>query len=169
MRTPSPGRRGGTATARRGRVRSRGASLRWPARAPYPGGVTYDRTHDRDRPEEPERRRGPEPVRERRNPWDLAATLVLMLVLAVLGMTASYAGMIAGTTASTCTGDCSGPGITVGLVLVTFGPIVVFFAGLFLVIRGVLRRAFTFWIPLVGFIALAILWYAGVALASGVL
>jgi hypothetical protein len=130
--------------------------------------VSADRTHEHDRPPERDRRTGPEPVRERANPWEIAATVVLTLGLAVLSMTVSYTGMIAGTTASTCAGDCSGAGITVGLVLVTFGPIVVFFVALFLVIRGFLRRAITFWIPLAGFVVLAICWYLGVALASGV-
>lgn len=117
----------------------------------------------------PEQRRGPAPVRERANPWDRLAGIVLMLPFAVLAMTASYTGMMTGVTAGACTGACSGPAITGGLALVTFGPIVVFFAALFLVIRGVLTRRIIFWIPLVGFIALAIVWYVGVPLASGLL
>jgi len=125
---------------------------------PYPDGVTDDP------PRDPEPIDDVAPVRPRPATWDVWLTILLLVPLAVLAMSASYSGMMAGTTGGGCGGSCDGPSLTIGLVLMTFSPIVLFFAALFVGIRRLSRGKRAFWAPLAAFVALAVLWYAGVAL-----
>jgi hypothetical protein len=106
-----------------------------------------------------------ESIREPK-PWDRAATIALLVPLALLAMQTSYSGMIAATTAAPCGAGCSAPMLTAGMLLTTFSPMLLFIVAMFFGIRGILRRRHTFWIPLAAIIAVALLWFLGAGLTA---
>lgn len=110
------------------------------------------------------------PERER-HPADVVATIVLLVLTALVGLACSFTGLmlVMGSdscgASSTCDNDLIGLGVLVGVV----GPVICWVSALVLTIVGQAKRWVTWWIPLVaGFGYLPVMILAFVIVDAGV-
>jgi len=126
--------------------------------------VTYEMPPERYRTLQPE------PVRAARRPvlaWDVALTVILLVLLAAFALVASYLGLFIGLVSDACSADtCDFELITWGVGVALISPWVILVITLVFAIIQLVRRRLAFWIPLVAAALIVGMFFVGVALAG---
>lgn len=97
------------------------------------------------------------PPRER-NALDLVATIVGLVLTALIGLGCSFMGLLLVMGSDSCgaSSDCSDDLIGLGVLIGVAGPFLVWIPALIVVIIQQTRRRLTWWIPLVALLGFAV-------------
>jgi uncharacterized BrkB/YihY/UPF0761 family membrane protein len=110
----------------------------------------------------------PEPAaRPARRGWDLALTIVFLVLLPLAALACSYAGFFLAFAADACGSvDCDYGVMNVGLWSAVIAPWVVLLVAVVIAIVRLVRHRITFWVPLVGIVVMAATWFVAAAIVS---
>lgn len=108
-----------------------------------------------------------QPPRPARRGWDLALTIVLLVLLPLAALACSYAGFFLTFAADACGSvTCDESVMNVGLWFAVLAPWVVLLAVVVVAIVRLVRHRITFWVPLVGIVLMAATWFVAAAIVS---
>lgn len=124
--------------------------------------MTYSLSPESYRTLRPER-----PPRPARRVWDLALTIVLLVLLPLAALACSYAGFFLAFASDACGSTTCDFGImNVGLWFAVIAPWVVLLLAVVASIVRLVRHRVTFWVPLVGIVAMVATWFVAAAIVS---
>lgn len=106
----------------------------------------------------------PEPTVRAARAWDVALTIVLLVLLPLAALGASYAGVLLAFAADSCgTVICDAGLMNTGFWLAVVSPWVVLVIGVVIAIVRLVRHRLAFWVPLVTLVAMAAVWFVAAA------
>lgn len=106
----------------------------------------------------------PEPAVRKARGWDVALTIVLLVLLPLLALGASYAGVLLAYAADACgAASCDTGLMNIGFWLAVVSPWVVLLGGVIVTIVRLVRHRLAFWVPLVTIVAMTALWFVAAA------
>lgn len=109
----------------------------------------------------------PEPTRPRRRRWDLALTIVLLVLLPLLAVACSYAGFFLAFASDACGAIACDYGLmNVGLWSAVISPWVVLLGTVVVAIVRLVRRRLAFWVPLAGSVVMVAAWFIAAAIVG---
>ncbi len=109
----------------------------------------------------------PEPAARRSRGWDVALTIVLLVMLPLLALAASYAGVLLVYAADACgPATCDTGLMNIGFWTAVVSPWVVLIFGVVISIVRLVRHRLAFWVPLVTVVAIAAVWFVAAALVG---
>jgi hypothetical protein len=99
--------------------------------------------------------------------WDVAVTVVLLVLLTLFALGASYLGLIIGFVSDACgPGTCDFGLINAGVWVALLSPWVVLLLAVVLAIVQLVRHRLAFWIPLVAAALIVGMFFVGTAIAG---
>jgi hypothetical protein len=124
-------------------------------------GVTYSM------PPESFRTLRPGPVRSSARTWDVVLTIVLLVLLPLAALAASYAGLFLAFAADACgSHTCNTDLMNVGLWSAVIAPWAVLLAAVVVSIVLLVKRRLAFWVPLAGMALMTAFWFVSAAIVS---
>ena len=124
--------------------------------------MTYSLSPDSYRVLQPER-----PQRPARRGWDLALTIVFLVLLPLAALACSYAGFLLAFASDACgTMRCEYGVMNFGLWFAVISPWVVLLIAVVIAIVRLVRHRIAFWVPLVGIVLMAAMWFIAAAIVS---
>lgn len=98
--------------------------------------------------------------------WDIVVTIIL-LVMGIAGtIVISLTAIGLAFAADRCTGlECNQAQFSAGVIVALIGPSFAFVIATILSIVRLAQRRRAFWVPLVGFLVVALVWFGGAAIA----
>ncbi|MDR6692070.1 sterol desaturase/sphingolipid hydroxylase (fatty acid hydroxylase superfamily) [Microbacterium sp. 1154] len=109
----------------------------------------------------------PEPTARRSRGWDVALTIVLLVLLPLLALAASYAGVLLAYAADACGSTTCNTGLmNIGFWTAVVSPWVVLLVGVIVAIVRLVRHRLAFWVPLVTIVAIVAVWFIAAALVG---
>ncbi|KQM44912.1 MULTISPECIES: DUF6264 family protein [Microbacterium] len=109
----------------------------------------------------------PEPTARRARGWDVALTIVLLVLLPLLALAASYAGVFLVYAADACGSVTCDTGLmNIGFWTAVVSPWVVLIIGVVISIVRLVRHRLAFWVPLVTVVTIAAVWFVAAALVG---
>jgi uncharacterized BrkB/YihY/UPF0761 family membrane protein len=124
--------------------------------------VTYSLSPESYRMLRPER-----PQRPARRGWDLALTIVLLVLLPLVAIAGSYAGFFLAFASDACgAARCDFGVMNFGLWFAVIAPWVVLLLTVVAAIVRLVRHRVTFWVPLVGAVLITATWFVAAAIVS---
>ncbi|MFJ4039322.1 hypothetical protein ACIPVB_14740 [Microbacterium sp. NPDC090007] len=109
----------------------------------------------------------PEPRARAARPWDVALTIVLLVLLPLLALGASYAGVLLAFASDACGADrCDIALMNLGFWAAVISPWVVLVLGLVVTIVRLVRHRLAFWVPLVTIVMMAAAWFVAAAIVG---
>lgn len=107
------------------------------------------------------------PPRPARRGWDLALTIVLLVLLPLAAVACSYAGFFLALASDACGSTrCDYGVMNFGLWFAVIEPWVVLLLSVVAAIVRLVRHRITFWVPLAGIALMAALWFVAAAIVS---
>jgi uncharacterized membrane protein (DUF485 family) len=99
--------------------------------------------------------------------WDVALTIVLLVLLTLFALAASYAGSFLALASDACTaGTCDGGLMNAGLWFGVLSPWGVLLLGVALAVVLLVKQRIAFWVPLAGAALMVGLWFVGAAIVG---
>lgn len=124
--------------------------------------MTYSLSPESYRMLRPER-----PSRPARRAWDLVLTIALLVLLPLAALACSYAGFFLAFASDACGSmTCNFGLMNVGFWFAVIAPWVVLLLAVVLAIVRLVRHRVSFWVPLVGVVAMAATWFVAAAIVS---
>ena len=124
--------------------------------------MTYSLSPDSYRMLRPER-----PPRPTRRGWDLALTIILLVLLPLTALACSYAGFFLAFASDACGSvRCDYAVMNFGLWFAVIAPWAVLLLAVIAAIVRLVRHRITFWVPLVGIVVMAATWFVAAAIVS---
>lgn len=118
-------------------------------------------------PPESFRTLSPEPRPRAGRPWDVAITIALLVLLPLLALGASYAGVLLAFASDACSGAaCDTDLMNAGFWIAVVSPWVVLVIGVIVAIIRLVRHRLAFWVPLVAAVAMVAVWFVAAALVG---
>jgi hypothetical protein len=109
----------------------------------------------------------PEPRAKTSRPWDVVVTIVLLVLLPLLALAASYAGVLLAFASDACGADrCDAALMNTGFWAAVVSPWVVFVLGLVVTIVRLVRHRLAFWVPLLTIVVMAAAWFVSAAIVG---
>ncbi|MDU0367944.1 DUF6264 family protein [Microbacterium sp. KSW4-17] len=109
----------------------------------------------------------PEPRGRAPRPWDVATTIVLLVLLPLLALAASYAGVVLASAARVCGAQACDAGLmNLGFWIAVIAPWVILVVGLVVAIIRLVRHRLAFWVPLVAILSMVAVWFIAAALVG---
>ncbi len=109
----------------------------------------------------------PEPAARKTRGWDTALTIVLLVLLPLLALAASYAGVLLVFAADACGSiRCDTALMNTGFWMAVISPWVVLLIGVVISIVRLVRHRLAFWVPLVTIACIAAVWFVAAALVG---
>jgi len=109
----------------------------------------------------------PEPAARTSRGWDVALTIVPLVLLPLLALTASYAGVLLAFASDACGSTTCNTGLmNIGFWTAVISPWVVLVIGVIVAIVRLVRRRLAFWVPLVTVVAVVAVWFVAAALVG---
>ncbi|MDQ1112447.1 uncharacterized BrkB/YihY/UPF0761 family membrane protein [Microbacterium testaceum] len=109
----------------------------------------------------------PEPAARTSRGWDVALTIVLLVLLPLLALAASYAGVLLAFASNACGSTTCNTGLmNIGFWTAVISPWVVLVIGVIVAIVRLVRRRLAFWVPLVTVVAVVAVWFVAAALVG---
>jgi sterol desaturase/sphingolipid hydroxylase (fatty acid hydroxylase superfamily) len=114
----------------------------------------------------------PEPVRTREPArkikiWDVALTVVLLVLLAFFALGASYVGQVIGFVSDPCAGQACDFGlINLGVWVGVLSPWVLLLLAMALAVVQLVRHRVAFWVPLAAAALMVGMFFVGIAIAG---
>lgn len=109
----------------------------------------------------------PEPRGRAPRPWDVATTIVLLVLLPLLALAASYAGVVLASAARACGAQACDAGLmNLGFWIAVIAPWVILVVGLVVAIIRLVRHRLAFWVPLVAILSMVAVWFIAAALVG---
>ncbi|MDQ1124553.1 DUF6264 family protein [Microbacterium trichothecenolyticum] len=106
----------------------------------------------------------PEPAARKTRGWDVALTIVLLVLLPLAALGASYAGVLLAFAADACGSVVCDAGLmNTGFWLAVISPWVVFVLGVVVAIVRLVRHRLAFWVPLATLVGMAAVWFVAAA------
>jgi uncharacterized BrkB/YihY/UPF0761 family membrane protein len=108
-----------------------------------------------------------QPPRSARRGWDLALTIVLLVLLPLAALACSYAGFFLAFASDACGSvSCDEGVMNFGLWFAVIAPWIVLLVSVVAAIVRLVRRRITFWVPLAGIVLMAAMWFVAAAIVS---
>ncbi|MFS0794880.1 hypothetical protein [Microbacterium sp. 1P10AE] len=108
-----------------------------------------------------------QPPRPARRGWDLALTIVLLVLLPLAALACSYAGFFLTFASDACGAvACDESLMNFGLWFAVIAPWGVLLVAVVAAIVRLVRHRITFWVPLAGIVLMAALWFVAAAIVS---
>ena len=124
--------------------------------------MTYSLSPESYRMLRPER-----PPRPARRGWDLALTVVLLVLLPLAALACSYAGFFLAFASDACGSMTCDLGLmNFGLWFAVIAPWAVLLIAVAAAIIRLVRHRITFWVPLAGIVLMAATWFIAAAVVS---
>ena len=99
--------------------------------------------------------------------WDVAVTMVLLVLLTLFTIGASYAGVLLRTAADACTAQtCDYPTMNAGVSVGVISPWVLLVLAVAFAILLLVKRRIAFWVPLVSASLMVGMWFVGAAIVG---
>lgn len=109
----------------------------------------------------------PDPAQPHRRGWDLALTVVLLLLLPLLAVACSYAGLLLAFASDACGAiPCDDGLVNVGLWSAVIAPWGVLLVTVVVAIVRLVRRRLAFWVPLAGSVLMIAVWFVAAAIVG---
>ncbi|MEX8032308.1 hypothetical protein AB6V29_04680 [Microbacterium sp. 20-116] len=109
----------------------------------------------------------PEPAARTSRGWDVALTIVPLVLLPLLALAASYAGVLLAFASDACGSTTCNTGLmNIGFWTAVISPWVVLVIGVIVAIVRLVRRRLAFWVPLVTVVAVVAVWFVAAALVG---
>jgi len=109
----------------------------------------------------------PEPRGRAARPWDVALTIVLLVLLPLLALVATYAGVVLASAAQACaTQSCDAGIMNTGFWTAVIAPWVILVIGVVAAIVRLVRHRLAFWVPLVAIATMVAVWFVAAALVG---
>lgn len=109
----------------------------------------------------------PEPGRRRARTWDVTLTIVLLVLLPLVALAASYAGFFLAFASDACGSvECNVGLLNFGLWFAVIAPWVVLVGGVAVSIVRLVRHRVAFWVPLASVVAIVALWFVAAAIVG---
>ncbi|WP_147424033.1 DUF6264 family protein [Microbacterium sp. AG1240] len=99
--------------------------------------------------------------------WDVALTVVLLVLLTLFALAASYAGfLLAGASDACATVSCDVETMNVGLWFGVISPWAVLLLSVVAAVVRLVRQRLAFWVPLAGAALMVALWFVAAAIVG---
>lgn len=106
----------------------------------------------------------PEPRSRAARPWDVAITVVLLVLLPLLALAATYAGVLLAFAADACGAQTCDTGLmNLGFWIAVIAPWVILTIGVVVAIVRLVRHRLAFWVPLVAIASMVAAWFVAAA------
>ncbi len=109
----------------------------------------------------------PEPAARPVRGWDVALTIVLLVLLPLLALAASYAGVLLAYASDACGSvACNTDLMNIGFWSAVISPWGILLIGVTVAIVRLVRHRLAFWVPLVTMVAIVAAWFVAAALVG---
>lgn len=106
----------------------------------------------------------PEPTVRKARSWDVALTIILLVLLPLLALGASYAGVLLAFAADQCgPSNCDTGLMNIGFWTAVISPWVILLIGVVAAIVRLVRHRLAFWVPLATIVGMAAVWFIAAA------
>ncbi|CAN3702964.1 hypothetical protein MMX123_03001 [Microbacterium sp. MM2322] len=106
----------------------------------------------------------PEPTVRKARGWDVALTIILLVLLPLLALGASYAGVLLAFAADQCGPlNCDTGLMNIGFWTAVISPWVILLIGVVAAIVRLVRHRLAFWVPLATIVGMAAVWFIAAA------
>tara|TARA_R110000868_G_scaffold280573_1_gene540800 strand:- start:30105 stop:30443 length:339 start_codon:yes stop_codon:yes gene_type:complete len=96
-----------------------------------------------------------------RSVWDIALSILLLILTALIGVFGALLATVTFATLGTCVGDCSLDGATSALFLAGAAAVIVVAAGVIGTVVALVHRRRAWWVALLTLIGVILVWVAG--------
>ena len=109
----------------------------------------------------------PEPRARAARPWDVAITIGLLVLLPLLALGASYAGVLLAYAADACGAQTCDTGLmNLGFWIAVISPWAILLIGVVVAIVRLVRHRLAFWVPVVAIVSIVAVWFIAAALVG---